>query len=340
VYPGDSGGLLADRRGRMLGIVRTSLGEPATEDAADRRVSGIGLAIPAVEARRVAQQLRDGTRVERGYLGVTGEDADSGGMRITSVAEGSPARSAGILVNDVIVAIDESPIRGFDDLASRMERLRPGTELTLHLQRDGKDLTVPVTLGERTETASPGSPQAWPWRWREPRWGPRDPSDVIRPFRRYWPALEPEGFLLGVETQPISQALAKSLNLPSTDGALVSDVVPGSPADKTGLRPSDVIASFNGQPVKSPADLHDRVQEAGPGAKVSFDVVREGRTERLEVTLSAGPTGFELWPDAGIRAYLERPSRLESLEQRLKELERRVEELEKRLHEKPKPAAD
>jgi serine protease Do len=336
VYPGDSGGLLADRRGHMLGIVRTSLGEPATEDQADRRTSGIGLAIPAVEARRVAQQLRDGARVERGYLGVTGEDADSGGVRITSVADGSPARAAGIQVGDVIVAIDESTIKGFDDLASRMERLRPGTDLTLRLQRDGKELEVPVTLGQRTATAAPDQPPDWVWRLREPRWGPRTP-DFVRPFRRYWPLLEPDGFLLGVETQPISQALAKSLNLPSTDGALVSDVVPGSPADEVGLRPSDVIVSFNAEPVKSQADLHERVQKAGPGAKVKCEVVREGRTEQFEVTLAAAPGGLELWRDPGMRMDWERRSRLEALERRLEELQRRVEELEKRLQARPKP---
>jgi serine protease Do len=342
VFPGDSGGLLADRNGHMLGVVSTALGEPTVEGVGEHRIQGISFAIPADELRLVAQRLRDGGAIERGYLGITVEDAEPAGARVTSVSQGSPAQSAGLQVGDVVVAIDDAEIKGLDDLATRIERLRPGTRVKLNVKREAEQMVLEVVLGERKPNTTPGRRSAVPnWPDRFPRFVPNSLRELrdIESWPRNWPGLSgPDGALLGVQTQPVTESLAKSLGLTSTDGALVNSVVPESPADRAGLRTSDLIVEIDGEPVNSPLDLHERIQMAGPGAKVKLAIIRDGKKQTLDATLAqqpmtSGPRDVLVWP-RGPRSIMvpdQAATRTEALEERVKVLEKRIEELERRL---------
>jgi serine protease Do len=354
IHPGDSGGLVADAQGRMVGIVRTALVEPDEGIGGERRVPGIGFAIPASEARWIADRLRQGERIERGYLGITGEDASPVGIRVTAVADGSPADSAGLQVGDVILAVNEHRVQDFDALASQMEQLRPGSDVRLRLRRNANELELSLTLGERPErsgTILSGSPFPLPSPLRLPadargRWG-------FQTWPRSWrDSLDPGQALLGVESQPVSEPLAKSLNLPASDGALITQVLPNSPASRAGLRTSELIVSINSQPVRSPHDLYQQIQKAGPGAQVRLGIVREGKTEEIELVLvnpdSPPSPRTERWswaPDATL-STLDALSRrrdyltLEALEARIRTLERRVEALEKQLQTKTEESLD
>jgi serine protease Do len=353
VFPGDSGGLLADRDGRMLGVVSTALGEPAVEGGGERRVQGISFAIPADELRLVARRLRDGEKAERGYLGITVEDAEPAGARITSVSPASPAETAGLKVGDVIESIDGAPVNGFEDLATRIERLRPGTSVKLSVKRGDEQIALDVALGERKPTASPNRRSTVPnWSDRFPRLDPNSLRELrdIEAWTRNWPVPGPEGVLLGVQTQPVTESLAKTLEFESTDGALVNSVVPGSPADRAGLRTSDLIVEIDEEPVKSPLELHERIQKAGPGAKIRVGVVRDGERKTLEATLAPqpltfGPGDVPMWPRAprvGVSPD-QTATRIEAIEERVRVLEKRIEELERRLQgrgENPAPTGD
>jgi serine protease Do len=342
VFPGDGGGLLADRDGRMIGLVSTALNEPGTDDSPEHRVTGIGFAIPAPELRRVAQRLRDGQRVERGYLGLTAQDVDAGGIRVTSVAKNSPAQAAGLLEGDVIEAMDDREVRDFDGLAGRIERLSPGSVVHMQVRRGDESLRLEATLTERTNTATA------PWRFMIPPWANRNDSSGSRTRWEFDPArrIEAESTVLGVHTQAVTESLAKSLGLKNTEGALVSSVTPDSPAGKSGIKVSDVIVSLDDDSVRSPLQLHERIRKLELGSTVSVGLVRDGVPVNVQVTLgkTAGTAREEITrrlivPGVPLPPETQR-SRLEALEDRVKILEARLEELQKRLDVKASGTAE
>jgi serine protease Do len=81
--------------------------------------------------------------------------------------------------------------------------------------------------------------------------------------------------LLGVQTQTLTPELKIRLKVEVDAGAVVTAVVPNSPAVRGGLRQADVIAAIEDQPVMGPTHLHDAVRKAGPGKEITLQVVRE-----------------------------------------------------------------
>ena len=90
---------------------------------------------------------------------------------------------------------------------------------------------------------------------------------------------------LGVTIQNVNQALADSFGLGKPMGALVSSVEKGSPAEKAGVEPGDVIVKLDGKEVADSAQLPGRVAEIQPGATAKLEVVRKGATKELAVTV-------------------------------------------------------
>ncbi|NVO08064.1 MAG: PDZ domain-containing protein, partial [Rhodoferax sp.] len=90
---------------------------------------------------------------------------------------------------------------------------------------------------------------------------------------------------LGVSVQEVNQTLADSFRLPKPEGALVSGVDPGGPADKAGLQSGDIILKVNGQPVVGSGDLSAYVGSVAPGTTVALDIWRKGKPEVLSAKL-------------------------------------------------------
>jgi serine protease Do/serine protease DegQ len=83
---------------------------------------------------------------------------------------------------------------------------------------------------------------------------------------------------MGLQTQELTPELARSLGIASLEGALVTSVDGGSPAEHAGLRSGDVIVAANGHPVRGPADLRVKVGLVPIGETVEFRFMRGGRT--------------------------------------------------------------
>ncbi|MGH7278445.1 MAG: Do family serine endopeptidase [Candidatus Rokuibacteriota bacterium] len=90
---------------------------------------------------------------------------------------------------------------------------------------------------------------------------------------------------LGVAVTPVTPEATRSLKLEARRGALVAEVVRGSPAAEAGIQPGDVITAFQGQPVQDPNDLTRRVAGTPPGTRVTFEIARAGGTRTVTATL-------------------------------------------------------
>jgi serine protease Do len=91
--------------------------------------------------------------------------------------------------------------------------------------------------------------------------------------------------LLGVNIQDLNQALAKSFGRTDTNGALVSEVVPGSPAEKGGIKAGDIVLSFNGHPVTGAGQLKNLVGLEKPGSTVKMTIYRDHKTQEIAATV-------------------------------------------------------
>ena len=92
--------------------------------------------------------------------------------------------------------------------------------------------------------------------------------------------------LLGVSIQDLTPDLAKSLGLKENKGALVSQVVPGSPADKAGIEQGDVIVSFDGRPIADSKDLPRIVASTPTGKTVTVKLLRDGKEIERQAKIS------------------------------------------------------
>ena len=94
---------------------------------------------------------------------------------------------------------------------------------------------------------------------------------------------------LGVEVQPVTSGIADSLGMKKAEGAMVDGPQKGSPAAKAGVKSGDVVTGLDGIPVKDSRDLARKVAELSPGSSVKLDVLRDGQSKTLTVTLGELP---------------------------------------------------
>jgi serine protease DegQ len=94
---------------------------------------------------------------------------------------------------------------------------------------------------------------------------------------------------IGVEAQEITEELAESFGLPDTEGALIAGVVRGSPADRAGVRPGDVLLSVNGKAVTDPQVMLDLIAELKPEEKAAFRLRRDRSILELQVRIGKRP---------------------------------------------------
>jgi hypothetical protein len=139
-------------------------------------------------------------------------------------------------------------------------------------------------------------------RWQE-RGEPRGPAQAVKA----------SDFFLGVECQPLPEAIAAQLKLPQGEGLLVEQIFPDSPAVKAGIQRFDVLLRAGDKPLKTVADLVAAV-DAGKGGKLALAIIRAGKSITVDATPVQRPadlrapgipsTGFAEWDD--MRNWLER----------------------------------
>ena len=150
LYPGNSGGALADRYGRLIGINVSIFTDSTTLEPIE--FQGVGFAVPVDVAHRVARALMEGRPVHTAFLGISGRDTQGdAGVEIMEVFPGSGAERAGLLAGDVVVGVRGRPVTGIADLAARIRHLAPGDVIVLNVIREGETFTLAATLLPRSE---------------------------------------------------------------------------------------------------------------------------------------------------------------------------------------------
>ena len=141
INPGNSGGPLVDADGRVIGINTQIFSTTGVN-------SGVGFAVGIDLAAIVAEQLIAGEQVRFAFLGVSVSPgpAGEGGALVDDVVRGSAADDAGILVGDLIVAVDGSPISGPAALRTQVISRHPGDTVELAILREGDRLMVTAIL--------------------------------------------------------------------------------------------------------------------------------------------------------------------------------------------------
>ncbi|MBE0476682.1 MAG: trypsin-like peptidase domain-containing protein [Coriobacteriia bacterium] len=151
INPGNSGGALVDRSGRLVGINTAIYSENGAS-------GGIGFAIPAGSAIRVADQLIADGRVSHPFLGIVGQSVDpliareeslpvSEGALVVEIQKGTAAEKAGVKPGDLIVGIDGTKVRTMDDLMLEVRRRGIGEKVQLRVYRGGSQTTLEMTVG-------------------------------------------------------------------------------------------------------------------------------------------------------------------------------------------------
>jgi len=262
INPGNSGGPLLNLDGEVIGV----------NTAIVAAGQGIGFAIPINQAREVMRQLIAGGRVVRGWLGIAIQDVtddlgaafgvkERGGVLVADVMKDGPAAGAGMKSGDVIVEFEGGPIREVPELQRRVASVAPGQRVRLTVLRDKKPVKLEVKIGEM-------------------------PSDEPAPAA----GLDEEGW--GLVVEPLTGEAALRLNLPVSHGLLVTDVAPGGPAARAGLRHGDVILEAARTPVAEPGELFQALGRLKPGERILIYVHRPaggGRGEYLVMQRSPEP---------------------------------------------------
>jgi serine protease Do len=233
INPGNSGGPLVTARGEVVGI-NTFLISPSGS------FSGMGFAIPTQIVRPTVEKLIKYGKVTHGYMGVGISDvtpdnskffnmSNAVGAVVTQVEPDSPGAKGGLKVGDVIARLDGQEVSDAGALQVVVGQKDPGTTIHLEVLRDGKNVSVPVTL-EAMGSRDKSGKEVGEAGHDKPRWG--------------------------VGLADMTPDLREQLQAPrELHGAVVQQVQPGSPADNAGLQSGDVIVEVDRKPVQSAADV-------------------------------------------------------------------------------------
>ena len=232
INPGNSGGPLVNAHGEVVGINTFLISQTGG-------FSGMGFAIPTQIVRPTVESLIKYGKVNHGYIGigisdVTPDEAkffkvnNASGAVVTQVEANSPGAKAGLKVGDVIVKLEGKTVADAGELQAQVGETQPGTTLHLEVLREGKSTDLAVTLGSMGK-GDAGAEQSDAGHGK-PRWG----------------------LGLGELTPELRQQLRAN---DEVQGAVIEQVIPGSPADNAGLQQGEVITEVNRQPVHSAADV-------------------------------------------------------------------------------------
>ena len=255
VNPGNSGGPLLNLKGEVIGINSQIF----TQNGG---YMGLSFAIPINYAMNIEHQLIQYGKVTRGRLGVMIQDVDQNlaeafgmknphGALVSQTQDNSPAATAGIRSGDIILSVDGKDISDSAELARLITNRKPGSQVNLHILRNGKQMDVKVVITELKDTTMASN----------------DNTN------------QPDMGRLGLVVSDLDESMKHQLN--EDHGVVVQQV--GGAAEKAGIRPGDVILAVNSESVKNAEQLDKIIRDASKDVAL---LVKRGDNEMfIPVTL-------------------------------------------------------
>jgi serine protease Do len=239
INPGNSGGALVNLNGDLIGI-NTAIASPTGA------YSGYGFAVPVNLVTKVVEDIIKFGAVQRGFLGITIRDLDgnlakekdlsiSEGVLVDSVNKESAAKDAGIKKGDVIVKVGSVKVNSSSELQEQIARHRPGDQVGLTVNRDGKEMVFSATLKNK-----------------------EGKSEVTKSERK-------EIFeVLGAEFTDLTAKDKKAAKV--EEGVKVSKIFPGGKLKtQTDMKDGFIITKVDKQPVKSAKELAALLEKKSGG---------------------------------------------------------------------------
>ena len=260
INPGNSGGPLFNLAGEVVGInsqIYTRSGG----------FMGVSFAIPIDVAMDVANQLKAGGKVSRGWLGVVIQEVNKdlaesfgldkpAGALVAQVLDDGPAAKGGLQVGDVILSMNGQPIVMSADLPHLVGALKAGSKATLEVIRNGKRQNLELTVGAIPDEGKEMS----------------SPTGAEQSSNR-----------LGVSVADLSEEQKKANDIKG--GVIITDVQDG-PAALIGLQPGDVITHLNNQAITNGKQFTEIAKALPKNRSVSMRVLRQGRASFITFKLA------------------------------------------------------
>lgn len=273
-----------------------------------------------------------------GYLGVMLQEVspsmgkalqlgDRAGVLVNDVVDDSPAAKAGLQDGDIILELDGRPATSQSELTKAVRGLAPGTRAELVVLRDGRQVKLPVEIGERApgarwqslagedgvielegleglkELGQLEGLKDFEWyddgdtkvmilpkgEGRAPRVFFEGDDEDGREHRVIMRRLDEDRGWLGVHLDALNGQLGEYFGVKDGAGVLVKEVEPDSPAAKAGLRAGDVIVKAGDADVASPDALHKAMAGTKPGQALDLQVLRKGSRQKVTATLGKMP---------------------------------------------------
>jgi serine protease Do len=305
VVPGSSGAPVVNADGKMVGLLRgayfdempvafefregTTVGSGIAISRGESPSAGMAVAVPIDLVVSVAGDIRKSGKVLRGWLGVSVESLDNI-TRVVEIVPKSPAEAAKIKIGDVLLAIDGKELEA-GALSQEIRSRKPGAEITLKVERDGKPMDIKVKLGEYSEADAKRELEVlFPRLFPQNIPGGADKNLGRTPPPNFQEFRYERRKYIGVSLEEMNPELAAAWGAKDGYGLLVTALEADGAAKKAGVKVGDIILKADGKKVESVSGLSGLLQDKKKGDKVKIDLVRDKKPMTVDVEVAEDET--------------------------------------------------
>ncbi|MBI2743635.1 MAG: DegQ family serine endoprotease [Chlamydiales bacterium] len=252
INPGNSGGPLLNLKSEVIGINTAIVSRSGG-------YMGIGFAVPSNMARNIMTQIIDKGSVTRGFLGVSLQPVDKDiadafnlekaeGALVSEVIKDSPADQAGLKQGDIILEYNKNSIKSLGGFRNEISLMAPGSKIDLKVNRKGKILNIPVTLGSASDDKL-------------------STGGIVQK--------------LGLEVEALTPENAKEIGYPrGEEGVVITRIKPGSISARAGLRPGFLIQAIDHKKITNVSEFNEALNDLSNKKRVLL-LVRQGTATRF-----------------------------------------------------------